>query len=70
MAHADILQSYFERTGRPGPKIDVYRKTVSGLVYLCSTNWHRRCKDAAWSVARSRGYPAAELVARFDRSTR
>jgi hypothetical protein len=60
-----MIQSEFERTGKLQRKIDVYRKTVFGAVYVCSTNWHRRCRDAAASVARERGYPARELFARF-----
>lgn len=56
----------FERTGKLQRKIDIYRKTTSGLVYVCSTEQHSRCKDAVQSVARARGYPASELVGRFD----
>lgn len=61
------MQNYFERTGKLGPKIDIYRKTTSGLVYVCSTRQHDRCRDAVASVARVRGYPTSELVGRFDR---
>ena len=60
-----MTQSEFERTGKLQRKIDVYRKTASGAVYVCSTNWHKRCRDAAASVARARGYPTRELFARF-----
>ena len=51
-------------------KIDIYRKTTSGLVYLCSSNAYPRCRDAVQSLARQRGYPVAELVGRFDRRGR
>jgi hypothetical protein len=61
-----MAQSDFERTGKLQRKINVYRKTASGAVYVCSTNWHRRCCDAVASVARARGYPTQELFARFD----
>jgi len=60
-----MAQSDFERTGELQRKINVYRKTVSGAVYVCSTNWHRRCRDAVASVAKARGYPVQELFARF-----
>ena len=60
-----MTASEFERTGKLQRKINVYRKTVSGAVYVCSTNWYRRCRDAAASVARERGYPTNELFARF-----
>lgn len=60
-----MAKSEFERTGKLQRKIDVYRKTVSGAVYVCSTNWHRRCRDAVASVAGARGYPTRELFARF-----
>jgi len=61
------MKSHFELTGRLGRKINIYRKTNSGLVYVCSTDWHKRCKDARFSVARDMGYPQTELVARFAR---
>lgn len=60
-----MTASEFERTGKLQRKIDVYRKTASGAVYVCSTNWHRRCRDAVASVATAHGYPARELFARF-----
>lgn len=60
-----MAQTAYERTGKLQRKINVYRKTVSGAVYVCSTNWHRLCRDAVASVARERGYPKEELFARF-----
>lgn len=44
------MKSEFERTGKLQRKIDVYRVTDSGMVYVHSTNWHARCRDAVASA--------------------
>jgi hypothetical protein len=59
------MRSTYEETGKVQRKIDVYRKTISGAVYVCSTKWHSRCKDAAAMVGREKGIPKEELFARF-----
>lgn len=63
-------KSHFERTGKLCRKIDVYAKTADGFGrYLCSTNWHRTCREACESVAMDNvnGYAFSDLFARFDR---
>ena len=59
------LISDYESTGKLQRKIDIYRKTIPGPVYVCSTNWFARCKDAVFSIQQSRGIPASELFGRF-----
>jgi hypothetical protein len=61
------VASYFERTGKLGPKIDVYAKVPGGVRYLHSTNWHRTCRDAIEAAARGSNYAASDLTARFDK---
>lgn len=61
-------ESHFERTGRLGPKIDVYfvadaRAPSRSLVYKHSTQWHRTCKEAVQAAARHYGLSADALRA-------
>jgi hypothetical protein len=54
--------SHFERTGKLGPKIDVYfvadtKAPSRSLVYKHSTQWHRTCKEAIASASRLYGLP-------------
>ena len=63
-------QSNFEKTGRLGPKIDVYVKSAhagGNFAYVGSTNWHLRCKDAIASFARESGRPESDYRANFDK---
>lgn len=39
-------------------KIDLFLKTSTGCVYLCSTNASKRCKDAV--LAYKEAYPATQ----------
>ena len=43
------MQSDFEKSGKLQRKIDIYYRAYAGggWVYACSTNWWRRCGDAA-----------------------
>lgn len=41
------MQSDFERTGKLQRKIDIYYRDAGGWAYACSTQWWRRCGDAA-----------------------
>ena len=60
-------KSYFERTGKLGPKINIFAKSQDGtLFYICSTNWHKRCKDAVASVAEARGFSPEDLRGYFS----
>lgn len=58
------------------PKIDVYRvhRNDRGQIvcydYLCSTNRHKRCRDAANSVREARQLGHVELIGRFDKKER
>lgn len=45
------MQSDFERTGKLQRKIDIYYRDAGGWVYACSTQWWRRCTDAAQNWA-------------------
>ena len=54
--------SHFERTGKLGPKIDVYfvadaKAPSRSLVYKHSTQWHRTCKEAITNASRHYGLP-------------
>ncbi len=62
--------SYFERTGKLGPKIDVYFVTDErplSLTYKHSTNWHKTCREAIAAAARHYGLPRHTLRAYFYR---
>jgi hypothetical protein len=64
------MQSHYERTGRLCRKIDVYAKTHDKVGrYVCSTNWHKTCREAIESVVADPryGYAASDLYARFDK---
>ena len=66
---ATATKSHFERTGKLCRKIDVYAKTATGFGrYVCSTNWHKTCRDACISVAEDErnGYALSDLFGRFD----
>lgn len=70
-------KSYFERTGKLGPKIDVYRQdgTAHGkpsgpASYLHSTCWHRTCREAVQDAAVKYGMKPGNLFARFDKPVR
>lgn len=46
-----MLQTHFEKTGKLGPKIDIFyaQGRVGGSLqwhYACSTQWHKTCHDA------------------------
>lgn len=61
--------SHYERTGRLGPKIDVYSVTGKRplrLTYKHSTCWHRTCREAREAAARHYGLPETSLRAYFD----
>ncbi len=46
------MQTDFDRTGKLFPKIDIfYRDHCRQLVYACSTQQWRTCRDAAQSWA-------------------
>lgn len=65
------MRSYFEQTGRLGPKIDVFfvvcDKPLLNLTYKHSTNWHKTCRDARRAAATRYGLPERCLRAYFDR---
>lgn len=66
-------KSYFERTGKLGPKIHVYRQDRTpfrSVTYLHSTCWHRTCREAVQAAAVKYGMKAANLYARFDKPVR
>jgi hypothetical protein len=63
-------KSYFERTGKLGPKIDLYLVDPRGMhfwKYQYSTRWHRTCRDAKAHLCASLGYRPDEVRARIDR---
>lgn len=58
-------KSHYERTGKLCRKVDVYTR---GGRYVCSTNWHKTCREACESVAmdQTNGYALSDLRASFD----
>lgn len=68
-----VMKSFFERTGRLGPKIDLFARSADAggnFRYIGSTRWHKRCKDAVASIAAEAGRPASDYLARFDKRAR
>jgi hypothetical protein len=59
--------NHYQRTGKLGPKIDVYAKAPGGMRYLHSTNQHRTCREAIEAAAAGSNYAASDLVAYFDK---
>ena len=52
--------SYFEKTGKLGPKIEVYSVVTVNpltLTYKHTTQWHRTCREAREAAAKHYGLP-------------
>lgn len=59
-------KSYFEKTGKLGPKIHVYfvlSVTPLTLSYKHTTQWHRTCREAREAAAKHYGFPLKSLRA-------
>ena len=68
LAYANTVpaESYFERTGKLGPKIDVYFVVTVNpltLTYKHTTQWHRTCREAREAAAKHYGLPWKSLRA-------
>ena len=63
-------KSYFEQTGKLGPKIDLYLRDPRGMrfwKYQYSTRWHRTCREAKAHLVESLGHKPEQVRARIDK---
>jgi hypothetical protein len=63
-------QTHYERTGKLGPKIDLYLSDKRGMNYWryqYSTQWHRTCREAKAHLCASLGYSPDQVKARIDK---
>ncbi len=60
------MQSEYEKTGKLQRKIDIFRRNPNGRPadYVCSTNWHKTCKEALRDFLQARNRDGA-YFARF-----
>lgn len=63
-------KTWFEMTGKLGPKIDLYLHDPRGMHfwrYQYSTRWHRTARDAKAALVKAGGYSPEQVRARIDR---
>lgn len=65
-----IEKSHYEKTGKLGPKIDLYLRNPRGMhywKYQYSTRWHKTCREAKARLCASLGYKPEQVKARIDK---